>query len=60
MRLILAAAALAALTGLSGCMAYDVASTTVGAATTVVGAGVDVAGGAVGAVAGGSDDKADR
>jgi hypothetical protein len=67
MRPILALAAIAILTeglsmGLSGCIAYDVASTTVGAATTVVGTGVDVAGdvvgGAASTVSGSSSDKA--
>jgi hypothetical protein len=43
---------------LTGCMAYDVASTAVGAATTVVGTTVDVAGSAVCTVACGSDDDA--
>ncbi len=62
MRVLFAAAAVAALAlGLSGCMAYDVASTTVGAATTVVGTGVDVAGdvvgGAASTVSGSSSDK---
>lgn len=42
---------------LSGCMAYDVASTTVGAVGTVVGTTVDVAGGAVCTVACSSDDE---
>lgn len=65
MRVFFAAAALAALAvGLSGCMAYDVASTTVGAATSVAGTAVDVTGdvvgGAAGAVTGGSSDKNDR
>ena len=41
---------------LSGCMPYDVASTTVGAVSTVVGTTVDVAGGAVCTVACSSDD----
>lgn len=54
-------AAMAGLTtGLTGCMAYDVASTTVGAATSVVSTGVSVTGdvvsGAAGAVAGGDSD----
>jgi hypothetical protein len=56
MRLAAAAALVAALCALSGCMAYDVASTAVGAATTVVGTSVDVASGAVCTVACGSDD----
>ena len=65
MRAIFALAALAALsTGLSGCIAYDVASTTVGAATTVISTGVDVAGdvvsGAASTVSGSSDSKADH
>jgi hypothetical protein len=49
-------AALAALS-LSGCMAYNVASTAVGVATTVVGTTVDVAAGAICTVACGSDDE---
>jgi hypothetical protein len=49
------AAALAAF-ALSGCIAYDVASTAVGAATTVVSTGVSVAGGAICTVACSSDD----
>lgn len=66
MRPILAAAGplilLAAVSvALSGCIVYDVASTTVGAATTVAGAGVDAAGavvgGAAGAVSGSDHDK---
>ena len=60
-RFLVIAAALAGLGGLTGCMAYDVASTTVGAATTVVSTGVGVTGavvgGAAGAVTGGSDDS---
>jgi hypothetical protein len=65
MRALLAAAAITALAlGLSGCMVYDVASTTVGAATTVVGTGVDVAGdvasGAASTVSGSSSDKNDH
>lgn len=55
--LVLAAAALA--TGLGGCIVYDAASTTVGAATSVVSTGVSVTGDVVGAAAstvtGGSD-----
>jgi len=51
-----AALALAAF-ALSGCLAYDVASTAVGAATTVVGTTVDVAAGAVCTVACSSDDE---
>jgi hypothetical protein len=53
MRLVIVAAAAFLLTG---CMAYDVASTAVGAATTVVGTTVDVAGKAVCTVACSSDD----
>ena len=41
---------------LSGCIAYDVASTAVGVATTVVSTGVSVAGGAICSVACSSDD----
>jgi hypothetical protein len=41
---------------LSGCIAYDVASTTVGAVGTVVGTTVDVASGAVCTVACSDDD----
>jgi hypothetical protein len=50
---VLAAAAFA----LSGCMAYDVASTAVGVASTAVGTTVDVASGAVCTVACGSGDR---
>jgi hypothetical protein len=51
-------AALAAIAfALSGCLAYDVASTTVGAVGTVVGTTVDVASGAVCTVACSSDDE---
>jgi hypothetical protein len=65
MRLTAAAVIAAAAFTLSGCIAYDVASTAVGAATTVVGAattvvstGVSVAGGAICTVACSSvDDK---
>jgi hypothetical protein len=60
MRVLLAAALAAMALGLSGCMAYDVASTTVGAATTVAGTAVDVTGdvvsGAAGAVTGSGDE----
>jgi hypothetical protein len=42
---------------LSGCLAYDVASTAVGTATTVVGTTVDVAAGAVCTVACSSGDE---
>jgi hypothetical protein len=60
MRVLLAAALAAMALGLSGCMAYDVASTTVGAATTVAGTAVDVTGdvvsGTAGAVTGSSDE----
>lgn len=41
---------------LSGCLAYDVASTTVGAVGTVVGTTVDVASGAICTIACSSDD----
>lgn len=47
--IVLAAAILA--TGLCGCIVYDAASTTVGAATTVVSTGVSVTGDVVGAAA---------
>lgn len=57
MRLTVIAALAAAAFALSGCMAYDVASTAVGAATTVVSTTVDVASGAVCTVACSSDDK---
>jgi hypothetical protein len=62
MRPILALATVVGLSlGLSGCIAYDVASTTVGAATSVAGTAVDVTGdvvgGAAGAVSGPSHDK---
>jgi len=56
MRLAAIAVLAAAAFALSGCVAYDVASTDVGAATTVVGTTVDVASGAVCTVACGSDD----
>lgn len=56
MRFVTAAALAAAVFALSGCMAYDVASTTVGAVGTVVGTTVDVASGAVCTVACSSDD----
>ena len=56
MRLVTLAALAAAAFGLSGCEAYDVASTAVSATTTVVGTTVDVASGAVCTVACGSDD----
>ena len=55
----LVAATLLAAFALSGCMAYDVASTAVGAATTVVGTGVSVASGAVCTIACSSDDDED-
>jgi hypothetical protein len=45
---------------LSGCIAYDVASTAVGAATTVVSTTVDVASGVVCTVACSSDDDRKR
>lgn len=61
MRVLTAAAILALAASLSGCIAYDVASTTVGAATTVVGTAVDVTGdvvgGAASTVTGGSSSK---
>jgi len=57
MRLAAIAALAAAAFALSGCMVYDVASTTVGAATTVVSTTADVASGAVCTIACSSDDK---
>jgi hypothetical protein len=60
MRLATAAAIIAAACTLSGCIAYDVASTAVGAATTVVSTTVDVAAGAVCTVACSSDDDKKR
>jgi hypothetical protein len=64
MRVAAVAAILALAAGLSGCIAYDVASTTVGAATTVVGTAVDVTGdvvgGAASTVSGGSSSKTSR
>ena len=51
MRLAAVAVLAAAAFALSGCIAYDVASTTVGAATTVVGTAVDVTGDVVGGAA---------
>jgi hypothetical protein len=57
MRLTRTAAIIAVAFALSGCMAYDVASTAVGAATTVVGAGVSVASSAVCTIACSSDDE---
>ena len=48
---------IAAAFALSGCLVYDVASTTVGAATTVVGTTVDVAAGAICTVACSADDE---
>ncbi len=54
MRLVLAA--VLSTFALSGCMAYSVASTAVGAATTVVSTGVSVASTAVCTVACSSDD----
>jgi hypothetical protein len=56
MRLAPIAAVVFAGFALSGCLAYDVASTTVGAVGTVVGTTVDVASGAVCTVACNSDD----
>jgi hypothetical protein len=46
--------------GLSGCVAYDVASTAVDATTSVVGGAVDVAGDVVTAPFGHSSDKSDK
>jgi hypothetical protein len=57
MRLASAAALALAAFALSGCLAYDVASTAVGAATTVVSTSVDVATGAVCTVACSSGDS---
>jgi hypothetical protein len=57
MRLAAIAALAAAAFTLSGCLVYDVASTTVGAAATVVSTTVDVASGAVCTVACSSDDE---
>ena len=57
MRLTAIAALVVAAFSLSGCLAYDVASTAVGAATTVVSTTVDVASGAVCTVACSSDDE---
>ena len=59
MRLAPIAVIFAAAVTLSGCLAYDVASTTVGAVGTVVGTTVDVASGAVCTVAC-SSDKDDK
>ena len=59
MRLLPIAVIVAASFALSGCLAYDVASTTVGAVGTVVGTTVDVAAGAVCTVAC-SSDKDDK
>jgi len=56
MRLAAIAVLAAAAFALSGCVAYDVASTAVGAATTVFGTTVEGASGAVCTVACGSDD----
>ncbi len=56
MRLTAAAVIAVAAFTLSGCIAYDVASTAVGVATTVVSTGVSVAGGAICSVACSSDD----
>jgi len=56
MRLTAAAVIAVAAFTLSGCIAYDVASTAVGVATTVVSTGVSVAGGAICTVACSSDD----
>jgi hypothetical protein len=60
MRAILILSAIATLgLGLSGCVAYDVASTAVDATTTVVGGAADVAGAIVTAPFG-HDDKDDK
>jgi hypothetical protein len=56
MRLAPIAALAVAAFSLSGCLAYDVASTAVGAATTVVSTAVDVASGVVCTIACSSDD----
>jgi hypothetical protein len=56
MRLTVAIAFVTAAIALSGCVAYDVASTAVSVTTTVVGTTVDVASGAVSAVTDGSGD----
>jgi hypothetical protein len=45
---------------LSGCVAYEVASTAVDATTTVVGGAVDVAGAVVSAPFGHGSDKSDK
>ena len=55
----LAAIAILAAISLSGCLAYDVASTAVGVTTTVVGTAADVAGSAVCTIAC-SSDKDDK
>lgn len=63
MRLSSLAALAAAAIGLSGCIAYDVASTAVGVGTTAVGAATDVVGAGVGVVTypmRGSDDADKR
>ena len=59
MRVASIAAILVAGLSLSGCLAYEVASTTVGAVGTVVGTTVDVASGAVCTIAC-SSDKEDK
>jgi hypothetical protein len=60
MRLAAIAALAVAGFSLSGCLAYDVASTAVGAATTVVSTTVDVAAGAVCTVACSADDDSKK
>jgi hypothetical protein len=55
----LAAIAILAAVSLSGCLAYDVASTAVGVTTTVIGTAADVAGSAVCTIAC-SSDKDDK
>jgi hypothetical protein len=62
MRAIITISAVVALgLSLSGCVAYEVASTAVDATTTVVGGAVDVAGAVVSAPFGhDSDDKSDK
>ena len=57
MRIAAIAALAVAAFSLSGCLAYDVASTAVGAATTVVSTTVDVASGVVCTIACSSDDE---
>jgi hypothetical protein len=57
MRAVIASAIIALGLGLSGCVAYDVASTAVDVTTSVVGAAADVAGAVVSAPFGSSDKK---